>query len=190
MKRNNSENLSDEQLAGKIVSESLPDLFEILYSRYFRKVREKCFTLLKNRMLADEFAEDILSKAFEKLDSFKGNSSFSSWLYAITYNQCIDHLRLKAKLHYPKWNIDHEIPEIIDETEEDYVGLQSVRLSAVIEILHTEEKALILMKYQDGLSVRQISQALRLTEGAVKMRLKRAKARLLYLFVKQYGSYV
>ncbi|MFU8844777.1 MAG: RNA polymerase sigma factor, partial [Bacteroidales bacterium] len=90
--------------------------------------------------------------------------------------------------HYPKWNSDHEIPEIIDETEEDYVGLQSVRLSAVIEALHTEEKALILMKYQDGLSVRQISQALRLTEGAVKMRLKRAKARLLYLFVSLYGS--
>ncbi|MFU8844639.1 MAG: sigma factor, partial [Bacteroidales bacterium] len=85
MKRNNSENLNDEQLAGKILSENLPELYEILYSRYFRKVREKCFTLLKKSRLADEFAEDILSKAFEKLDSFKGNSSFSSWLYAITY---------------------------------------------------------------------------------------------------------
>lgn len=188
MKTKEFTGFSDEQLTSKIISEGSGDLFEIIYNRYQKKVMDKCFAIVKNRALANELTEDILSKAYEKLGSFKGNASFSSWLYAIAYNHCIDYLRLKNKMHYPDWNYENQIPEIIDESEEDLSGLQSDRLNKMIEMLHTEEKALLLMKYQDDLSLRQISQALRLTDGAVKMRLKRAKARLLFLYINKYGD--
>jgi RNA polymerase sigma factor (sigma-70 family) len=181
-------NFSDEQLTAKIISEGSVMLFEIIYTRYQNKVMDKCFTIVKNRALAKDLSEDILSKAYEKLGSFKGSASFGSWIYAITYNHCIDYLRLKNKMHYPDWNDEHQIPEIIDESEEDFSGLKSDRLNTMMEMLHTEEKALLLMKYQDDLSLRQISQALRLTDGAVKMRLKRAKARLLFLYMTHFGG--
>jgi DNA-directed RNA polymerase specialized sigma24 family protein len=58
-----------------------------------------------------------------------------------------------------------------------------------MNLLHTEAKALLLMKYQDDMSLKQIADALRLTEGAVKMRMKRSKARLLYLYKSLYGNY-
>lgn len=181
--------LKDEQLVEKITAEKETDLYEILFDRYHQRVLEKCNGLLKNRDLAEEMAEDVLSKAWEKLHSFKGNSSFGSWLYSITYNHCIDYLRLKKKLHYPEWNHQQELPEIIDETEEDFTELQYEKLLKVLDMLHTEEKALLLMKYQDDLSLKQIAEALRLSEGAVKMRLKRAKTRLLFLYKSVYGSY-
>jgi DNA-directed RNA polymerase specialized sigma24 family protein len=55
--------------------------------------------------------------------------------------------------------------------------------------MHAEERAMLLMKYQDDMPVKQIAKSLRLTEGAVKMRIKRAKARLAYLYKKLYGNY-
>ena len=189
MKHKGCGHLSDEYLVEKIVTGDQPDLYEVLFERYQKRVLEKCYSLVRNYELAGELTEDILSKAFEKLGSFKGNSSFGSWLYSITYNHCIDYLRLKKKLHYPTWNRQNELPEIIDETEEDNTEMQSERLQKLMNLLHTEEKALLLMKYQDDLSLKQIAEAMRLTEGAVKMRMKRSKARLLYLYKSLYGSY-
>lgn len=189
MKTKGYDHLSDEQLVEKIIAGDKPELFEILFERYHSRVLEKCNSLVKNRELATELTEDILSKSFEKLSSFKGNSSFGSWLYSITYNHCIDYLRMKKKLHYPEWNQQNELPEIIDEAEEDNTELHSERLQRLMNLLHTEEKAMLLMKYQDDLSLKQIAEAMRLTEGAVKMRMKRSKARLLYLYKSLYGNY-
>lgn len=189
MRNKGYDQLNDEHLVEKIIAENQPELFEVLFERYHNRVFEKCNSLVKNRELATELTEDILSKVFEKLGSFKGNSSFGSWLYSITYNHCIDYLRLKKKLHYPEWNRQNELPEIIDSTEEDNTEMHSERLQKLMNLLHTEERAILLMKYQDDLSLKQIADAMRLSEGAVKMRMKRSKARLLYLYKTLYGSY-
>ncbi|MFO7575062.1 MAG: RNA polymerase sigma factor [Bacteroidales bacterium] len=181
--------LSDEELVQRIVAGKESALFSILFDRYKGKVLDKCYSLLHNRVTAEEFTEDILSKAFEKLPGFRGNSSFSSWLYAITYNHCIDYLREKKKLNYPEWNSRNEIPEIADELDEDISEVHYLRLMKILDIMHAEERAMILMKYKDEMSVKDIATSLRLTEGAVKMRIKRAKARLVFLYRKMYGSY-
>lgn len=188
-KRDIYSRLSDEELVQKVVAGGDSSIFRILFDRYKLKVLDKCYSLLRNRDIAEEITGDILSKAYEKLSGFKGNSSFSSWLYSITYNHCIDYLREKKKLHYPDWNRQNELPEIIDDIEEDMTELHYTRMMKILDIMHAEEKAMILMKYKDDLSVRDIATALRLTEGAVKMRIKRAKARLLFLYRKLYGSY-
>jgi RNA polymerase sigma factor (sigma-70 family) len=181
--------LPDEELISLISLDGNSDLFQILYKRYYSKVVDKCYTLLKNKQFAKESAQDILSKVYEKLDSFKGLSSFSSWLYSITYNYCIDYLRSYKKLHYPDWNIRNELTEIIDETEEDINSLIYDRLMQTMEILHPEEKAMLIMKYNDDLSMKQIAEAMRITESAAKMRIKRAKARLLFNYRKMYSDF-
>lgn len=174
--------IGDEDLIKIIVTDKNNDLFGVLYERYYRKVLDKSYSLLKNRDLAIEATQNIFSKAFEKLAGFKGNASFSSWLYSIAYNYCIDFLRLKKQLHYPEWNSQNELPEIIDETDEDLTNLDYELLLELMELIHPEEKALIVMKYSDDLSMKQIGEALRITESAAKMRLKRARARLLFLY--------
>jgi RNA polymerase sigma-70 factor (ECF subfamily) len=174
--------IGDEDLIKIIVTEKNNDLFGVLYERYYRKVLDKSYSLLKSRDLAVEATQNIFSKAFEKLAGYKGNASFSSWLYSIAYNYCIDFLRLKKQLHYPEWNSQNELPEIIDETDEDLTNLDYELLIELMELIHPEEKALIVMKYNDDLSMKQIGEALRITESAAKMRLKRARARLLFLY--------
>lgn len=183
-----SKELKDEEIISKIISEKEIDLFQILYEKYHPKVLDKCYSLLKNKELARETAHDIFTKVYENLESFKGKSSFSSWLYSITYNHCIDYLRLKKKLHYPEWNRENEIPEIIDESEEVISDISYDRMMEILDLLHTEEKALLMMKYNDNFSIKHISEALRVSESAAKMRIKRAKARLLFLYKKKYMS--
>lgn len=178
--------LKDDELIQKISHDNSSKYFEELYKRYYSRVLDKCYSFVKNRQLAEELAEDIFSKVYEKLPSFRNLSAFSSWLYSISYNHCIDYLREKKKLHYPSWNRENEIPEIIDETEDMAEDIDYDKLMNILELIHTEEKALILMKYKDNLSMKQIGNALRISEDAAKMRLKRARARVLYLYTQKY----
>lgn len=180
--------LTDEEIVEKILSENKNELYEIIYARYFNKVRDKCYSFFKNKSQSEEFANDILSKVFEKLDGFKGKSSFSSWLYSISYNSIIDFLRKKKQMHYPNWNQENELPEIIDETDADMSEISYDNLMQIFEIIHPEEKALLLMKYQDALSLKDIANGLTISEDAVKMRLKRARSRVVYLYFQKFGN--
>ncbi len=180
--------LTDEEIVDKIIIEGKNDLFGVLYNRYFPKVNDKCYSFFKDKQKSEEFANDILSKSFEKLESFQGKSSFSSWLYSITYNSVIDYLRKKKHLHYPNWNHENEIPEIIDESDSDINEISYENLLQVFEKIHPEEKAILMMKYQDLLSIKEIAVSLSTSEDAVKMRLKRARTRVIYLYFKMFGS--
>lgn len=188
MKMDDLKLLKDDELVRKFQSDPQSIYFEVLYKRYHRKVLDKCYSLVKNHNQAEELAEDIFSKSFEKLSGFKNLSSFSSWLYSITYNHCIDFLRKKKKLHYPEWNRNHEIPEIIDESAEMMNEINFDYFLEVLEMIHPEEKALILMKYQDNLPMKQIANSLRISEDATKMRLKRARARVIYLYKTKFSD--
>ncbi len=180
--------LSDEDVIRNIL-QGKKDQFEILYSRYNRKVLDKCYSILKDRNLALEVEQEIFSKVYEKLSGYKGMASFSSWLYAITYNHCIEYLRHRKKLNYPEWNRSHDLPELIDEIyETDLAGIRYERLMKIMELIHPEEKALLLMKYQDNIPLKLIMSTFRISESAAKMRIKRAKARVMYLYKSMYPN--
>ncbi|NJN27591.1 MAG: RNA polymerase sigma factor [Cyclobacteriaceae bacterium] len=178
--------LSDQEIIDIILRDGGRDDYAELFRRYRPKVLDKSYSLLRDSHLAKDITNDILSRAYEKLPEFKGTSSFSTWLYSIAYNYCIDYLRSKKKLHYPSWNSEHDLPEIVHVEEEDLTELNYSRLMSIMESIHPEEKALLLMKYQDEMTLKQIAGALRISESAVKMRLQRAKARVLSLYKKNY----
>ena len=183
------ESLSDEDLVLKITQKGLTDLYSILYKRYYLKVLRKCDSLVNDKDLSKVLAHDILSGVFEKLNSFQGKSSFNTWVYSITYNHCIDYLRSNKRLHYPEWNRLQQLPEIVDVTEEDLTDLHYSRILELLDQLHTEEKAMLLMKYKDNLSIKEIANSMRLTESSVRLRLMRARVRLVFNYKSLYGSY-
>ena len=89
-------------------------------------------------------------------------------------------------MHYPNWSRDHEIPEIIDESDENIERINFDNLLVILELIHPEEKALLMMKYKDNLTMKQVSSALRISEDAAKMRLKRARSRVIYLYTEKF----
>ena len=185
-KENRLPELTDEEIVKQIILDKKQDLFSVLYERYRLKVFDKCNSLIKDRDLAKELSQEIFTKAFEKLDKFRAESSFSSWLYVITYNHSIEFLRRKRKMHYPDWNNNHEISEIIDESEKDFANIKYNRMMQIFDQIHPEEKTLLLMKYQDDLPIKTIQDTLQISESAAKMRIKRAKARVLFLYKINY----
>jgi RNA polymerase sigma-70 factor (ECF subfamily) len=178
--------LTDEELVSRYQESGQERYFEALYNRHLKTVEKKCYSLLKDRSKSSEFSVEIMSKVYEKLPSFKGNSTLSTWLYSITYNYCIDYLRAQKKVHYPKWNKEHELPEIVEEGYEEVSEMTYTQLLDILEAIHPEEKAMILMKYRDDIPIKLMADALRISEGAAKMRLKRAKARVLFLYKSKY----
>jgi len=179
--------LSDIQLIDLIIKEKKTGLFEILYRRYHKKVRDKCCSILKDRDMAEEFTLEIFSRVYEKMESFRKDASFSSWLYAITYNHCIEYLRHKKDLHYPDWNRENLLPDVIDDiSEENMADIKYERLQKVLDMIHPEEKALLLMKYQDNIPVKLIMSTFRISESAAKMRIKRARNRVQHMYNQLY----
>jgi RNA polymerase sigma-70 factor (ECF subfamily) len=163
------------------------DRFGVLYDRYTAKVYQKCVGMTRDQELAKDLTHDIFLKAFVNLSKFDHRSKFGTWLYSITYNYCLDHLR-KSQRHRTK-DLDDDL--VVEDGAEDryeieLLSLRSDRLASVLEALEPADRAVLLMKYQDDLSVKEISEVLGLGESAVKMRAMRARERALNQYQHLY----
>jgi len=87
-------------------------------------------------------------------------------------------------MNYPDWNSSHELPDLIDEIDEKEIS--SDKLMQIMDMIHPEEKALLTMHYIDNFPIAFIQTALKISESATKMRLKRARERVAYLYTQKY----
>lgn len=150
--------------------------FQMLYRRYSGKVYSKCISLLKDEALAQDAAQEIFTKIYLNLAKFSERSKFSTWIYSITYNYCIDFLRRKKKEKNLFSSELEDPPEQVEEVEDtELLEMEVDRLKVVLENIPPGDKAILLMKYQQEMSIKEIAAALDKTESAIKMKIKRAK---------------
>lgn len=180
--------LTDEALVELILKENNNAHFSILFLRYKEKIRGKCYSMTKSRSVSDDLVQDIMLKIMEKLALFKGKSTFSTWIYAITYNHCIEYLRQHKRIKYDDWADSIEIPDQVTEADiENVMELRSERLLLLLEMLKPEDKAIILLKYKESFDLKRIMFILSIEgESAAKMRLNRAKRRLVAFYNQFY----
>jgi len=154
-----------------------PMCFSLLYGRYAGKIYSKCISLLKEESLAQDATQEIFMKVFTNLSRFAERSKFSTWVYSITYNYCIDFLRRRKKQQDVFSDEMEKAADVADDDVSDEVllAMEVRQLKAVLEQIPVDDKAILLMKYQDELSIKEIADMLDKSESAVKMRLKRAK---------------
>ncbi|MEL6673119.1 MAG: sigma-70 family RNA polymerase sigma factor [Bacteroidota bacterium] len=173
---------SDEEIIRAILEEGRTELFGILYDRYSDKVFRKCISFVRDKDMAQDMAQDVLLKVFTQLNKFKGKSRFSTWLYAITYNFCVEYYRRNSR--YGTVDID-EGPELSEDSEDDkdLLDLRVEKLKGALEKVSAEDKMILLMKYQDDASIRELMEQLEISESAVKMRLARARSRVKQIVV-------
>lgn len=182
--------LSDQELIEKIVDENDSVYFAELFSRYREKVYNKCYSMVKRKSVADDLVQDVMVKAMTKMPTFQKKSSFSTWLYSITYNHCIEYLKRHRRVQFQDWEETLDIPEeAADDDVREVLDLKSSRLTLLLEMLVPQDKALILLKYQEGFDLKKIMYILSLDgESATKMRISRAKKRLLALYSQFYNA--
>lgn len=173
--------LPDEDLVKAIVSTNNTLLFEVLYDRYASLVYNKCYGFAKDAAEAKDLTQDVFLKLFVKLASFKGKSKFSTWLYSFTYNHCVNYVTRNTAKKFEKQSVDYKDIENLSEEEENdnsFLNMKVDKLKKSLELISPEDKMILLLKYQDNLSIKEIETVLGIGESAVKMRIKRAKDKL------------
>lgn len=124
--------------------------------------------------------QDVFLKLFTSLSSFDGRSRFSTWMYSFTYNFCVNHVKKKSVNKHSDSIDDHEyyLTEEEDVMDETLFQMKVDKLQRALEMIPPEDKAILLLKYQDGISLTELAKVFDLGESAVKMRLKRAKLKV------------
>ena len=183
-KKDKSDTRTDEELVKQIVSTNNTLIFTVLYDRFSKKVYNKCFSFVHNQEEAKDLTQEVFLKLFTKLNSFEGKSKFSTWLFSFTYNFCANYVnRDKAKKQEAVTESvehhDYYLSTIEDVEDIDLLNMQVSKLKIAIENIETEDKSILLLKYQDDITIKELEKLYNISTSAVKMRLKRARIRVL-----------
>lgn len=182
---NQLDKLTDEELVIGAVYDSSSCLGE-LYSRYYHKVLNKCVSFVKDESIAFDLTQDVLLKAFFHLKTFRQESGFSTWLYAITANHCKEYLR--EKRHNGSVSLEEGKYVMTSELEDEVklnIEILEGKLYTFLDQLGADEKEMLLMKYYQNKSIQELQEIFQLSASAVKMRLSRAKKKLALLFYQK-----
>ncbi len=168
------------------------EAFSELVRRHHERIFQTVYALVGNRDDADDLVQDVFLKAYCSLSSFQGQSQFYTWLYRIGVNCCLDWMKSrnrrknllqeKTERHEPEKAFSH--PEASDRRVLRR-ELQEI-LEEALATLPPEYRSAVVLREIDGLSYDEIASVLGCSDGTVKSRLFRARARLRTVLEKPY----
>lgn len=178
--------ISEEQLIKKAAAGDA-EAFELLVIRYQTPVYRLCFRMLGNAEDAADLTQEAFLKAWRSLDGFQFKAAFSTWLYRLTSNLCLDHLRSAKRCKtLPLIVVSEDSEELaVDPPDpaplpEEHVILseEQQHLQTALAALPSEERQLLTLRVINELSYAEIAELLAIKEGTVKSRLSRVRERL------------
>jgi RNA polymerase sigma-70 factor (ECF subfamily) len=164
-----------------------PAAFEKLLARYERKIFRLAYRITGNHHDAEEAVQDAFTKAFSRLDSFQGDSLFSTWLTRIAINQALMKLRRRRPNVLPLDEAlqteEGEVPrEIVDwgPTPEQRYSQEELRgaLEGAVAALKPDQRVVFQLRDVEELSIEETARTLGISMSAVKSRLLRARLAL------------
>ena len=176
----------DEKLLIQQAAAGDPSAFEALVLRYQTQVYNLALRMVGNEADAQDLAQEAFVRAWRALSSFQFSSQFSTWLYRLTSNICIDFLRAQKKRkhisltvlqddEHQQWDMPDTKPLPEDKM---IVSEEHEALAAAIASLDPEYRQVLILRIVDDCSYQQISQIMGIREGTVKSRLSRARDQL------------
>lgn len=150
--------------------------YAVLIRRYDKRIYNLMFRFCLSRNEAAELTQEVFCKAFEKLQSFQNGRNFFSWLYTLAMNHGRDWARQQQRKRHENILLSREMSrghiafpaEIVEKKQE------IDRLFAVLATLPVDKREILLLRYQQELSLEEIADIFTLSTGAVKMRIRRA----------------
>jgi RNA polymerase sigma-70 factor (ECF subfamily) len=154
------------------------DAFDPIVERHRRQIYLLCYRYVGNHEDASDLAQDVFIRAYRGLGGFKGNSSFSTWLYRIGVNVCLNHLSLKTP---HSQSLDERTPLASPGERADAAVLRLERageVRAAIAKLPPRQRATLILRVYHELAHDEIASILGSSVGAVKANFFHALANL------------
>ncbi|MBS5703652.1 MAG: sigma-70 family RNA polymerase sigma factor [Butyricicoccus pullicaecorum] len=162
--------------------------FESLVTAYERRVYSLALRSTGSEADAADITQEVFLRAYRSLDTFRGESGFSTWLYRITVNLCVD----LARKNNPAESLDDEQALEAPETRGAYQPETALanselrrELDAALSLVSEEHRKIVILRDVAGMSYADIAAALELEEGTVKSRLARARAALRKILIER-----
>jgi len=177
--------LSDNYYVEQVLSGET-DAFSFLLNKYSRQVFSLIVRMVGNREDAEELTQDVFIKAYRSLPQFRGDSSFSTWIYRIAYNIAVSATRKRKPETVPiDDNILSNVPDEPDDAflENTDASMRVFYLNRALERLTPEERSMIVLFYKDNRSMDEIAKITGLTETNVKTKIFRIRKKL-YVWIK------
>lgn len=156
--------------------------FNHLVVKYQSSIRRFFANLTKgDTFLSDDLAQETFLKAYLKIHSFRGTSSFSTWLFRIAYNTYLDSVR--AKKYFEDWNLQE-----IDENTSAEIDYSSKKndIFAALQYVKKDEKVALLLFYMEDKSQKEIAKIMDLPLGTVKTNILKGKEKM-EIFLRKNG---
>jgi RNA polymerase sigma-70 factor (ECF subfamily) len=153
--------------------------FNQLVLKYRNRVMGIATRMLGDRVEAEDLAQDVFVKVYHGLQGFQGKSLFSTWLYRVTANSCLNHRKKRKREVQVIEAIDDPDPIPSDGASNPHTLLEEKELSAFLEkaigALPEEQRMVLILRDIEGLSYEEIADSLGLEMGTVRSRLHRAR---------------
>ena len=171
------------------------DAFEELVRRYEKRVYVIALRSSGNPEDAADITQEVFLRAWRSIENFRGDSGFSTWLFRITMNICVDHARHRqAQPQTTTLTTEDDEERPIHDTaptpEEQLDNRELGReLAAALAEISEEHRRIVLLRDVSGMSYSEIAEILEISEGTVKSRLARARIALRRILL-QRGNFL
>jgi len=156
------------------------DAFEELYRQHARRLYSLVVRMIGSAQDAEDLLQEVFLQAYRKLPGFRGESTLGTWLYRLTMNHCLDHLRgRQAKMSRATASIDEE--SVDEPAAPDPVvpsAISRMDLERAIEALPPGSKAAFLLHDVEGFEHQEIAAILGISEGTSKSQVHKARMKL------------
>ena len=152
--------------------------YEKLYRANIGKVYALCLRMCGQKELAEDLAQESFIRAWQKLDSFRGDSKFSSWLYRLTSNVVIGHLRSNSKWQLEQYDESAHERSFADTVTNDTISAHHDEIEKALQTLPEKARVVLIMHDYLGYKHTEISEITGMAIGTSKTHLHRAKAQL------------
>lgn len=172
----------------ELVLQGNQQAYSLIVDAYQQKIFMYCWRLLDQRQDAEDAVQDILVKAFQKLDTFQQNTSFSAWLYKIAYHHCLNILR-RARFFQsilPLLSSDNNVYRSTEEEVEKYIF--SEPFECALKRLSSVERNLLVLRIFEEKSYNEIGQIMNKTPESIKKRYNRALQKIKRWIIEREGE--
>lgn len=183
------DSIDDQTLVGRS-QEGDQHAFRLLVERYQGRIYALAFSMLHDRQDAMDVSQEAFIKVHRYLGNFQGSASFYTWLYRITYNLCIDHLRRSGRMQTVDYDdrIQREPANDPGSLQPTSAGTNPGRAIRRKELAHKIQEAIdqlppyhqgvIIMRELEGMSYKEMAEAMNVSKGTIMSRLHHARQKL------------